>query len=109
MDDMPGPSTAELRAASANLMIDRLGERALRHLEDSARLQRYYVSAEAVGVGRVTAAALLEQAQGNRSGSTPTEADLDAAHAAVIRLVDGQELTAWAGERVLRPWGTERG
>ena len=79
MDDMPGPSTVGLRAASANLMIDRLGEQARRRLEDGARLQRYYVSAEAVGVGRAMAAAILAQAQGNRGGSTPTETDIDAA------------------------------
>lgn len=35
-----------------------------------------------------------------------TEAAIDYAHAAGIRLVDGTELAAWAAERVLPPWGT---
>lgn len=35
-----------------------------------------------------------------------TPAAIDYAHAAGIRLVDGQELAAWAAERVLPPWGT---
>lgn len=35
-----------------------------------------------------------------------TEAAIDYARAAGIRLVDGTELAAWAAERVLPPWGT---
>lgn len=34
------------------------------------------------------------------------EAAIDYARQAGIRLVDGQELAAWAAERVLPPWGT---
>ncbi|SEO83787.1 restriction endonuclease [Actinacidiphila rubida] len=37
-----------------------------------------------------------------------TDAAVDYARRAGIRLVDGDELAAWAGEKVLPPWGAER-
>lgn len=85
MDDTAnGLSLGTLRTSSATLMIDRLGSQFRQTLETGARVQRYYLAAEAVGVPRGVALDLLHLAQGHRAGSTPTEADIEAAREAVL-------------------------
>ncbi|MET9222337.1 hypothetical protein ABZX65_26735 [Streptomyces sp. NPDC003300] len=72
------------RATGASLMVDRLGAGIRAALEAGARLQRYFLAAEAVGVPREVALGILHEAQGDRAGSTPTPGDLEAARERVL-------------------------
>jgi hypothetical protein len=84
MAELAGPSLDALRATCVDLMVDRIGEKFRSHLETAAHLERYYLTAAAVGVPRGAALEVLHEAQGAHAGSTPTLADLDAARERVI-------------------------
>lgn len=73
------------RATGANLMVDRLGGEFRAALEAGAQLQRYFVTAAAIGVPRGVALEILHEAQGAYAGSTPTPRELEAAREGCLR------------------------
>jgi hypothetical protein len=79
MTDTAGPTLGDLRWAGPTLATQRLSTGLAQALQQGAALERYHLTAQALGAPRDAAVEILHETQGARAGSTPSDAELSAA------------------------------